>query len=321
MCLAGRDAEEVRSDPRGRLALPGFPQRRLHEHHPHAEQEAEDVHGQLRPVRPDPVRAGGEPDEAVQVGAGADLRHEGVHRPVRPRLRQAGPPGPEQGEDPRQDGARRSHREGRQRQGPRLPLHRRRQAPPARAAIRGGHLRLHPRQPHLQEPGFWRGPRLEDRAGRPQRRRQEHAAEADDRRPRAARRHGAAAQPPEDRPVPPAPRGEARHGHVGAAVHDQGVPGERRGEDEGRHRAVRADRQGAGDAHEEPVGRAAEPGDLRVAGVAAAAYAAAGRAHQPSGHRDDRLAGGGAERVGRRAGAGEPRLQADQPGGAGDLGL
>ena len=34
-----------------------------------------------------------------------DRRHEGVHRPLRPRLRQAGPPGAVQGEDAGEDGA------------------------------------------------------------------------------------------------------------------------------------------------------------------------------------------------------------------------
>ena len=51
------------------------------------------------------------------------------------------------------------------------------------------------------QPGGHRGP---------QRRREEHAAEADDGRAGAAGRHGQAAQPPQDRHVPPAPHRAAR---------------------------------------------------------------------------------------------------------------
>ncbi|KAM0836868.1 hypothetical protein ACQ4PT_062035 [Festuca glaucescens] len=63
---------------------------------------------------------------------------------------------------------------------------------------------------------------------------------------------------------------------VGAAVHDGRVPGQRGGADARSDRQVRAVGEGAGDADAEPVGRAAEPSDLCVAGLAGAAAAAAG---------------------------------------------
>uniref|UniRef100_A0A453GYY8 ABC transporter domain-containing protein n=1 Tax=Aegilops tauschii subsp. strangulata TaxID=200361 RepID=A0A453GYY8_AEGTS len=151
---------------------------------------------------------------------------------------------------------------------PDVPVRQRGQAPAAGAAVCGGDVRVHAGQPDLQEAGLWRGPGLTGCAGGAERGWEEHAAEADDGGAGAAGRDGASAQPPAYRAVPPAPGGEAGPGPVCAAVHAERVPGQRGGADAGGHRAVRAVGQGAGDADAQPVGRAAEPGDLRVAGVA-----------------------------------------------------
>mmetsp|Transcript_11635 Transcript_11635/g.27329 ORF Transcript_11635/g.27329 Transcript_11635/m.27329 type:complete len:390 (+) Transcript_11635:154-1323(+) len=96
---------EVEQDPAPDLALAGLPQQRHDAHDPlHAQAEADLLRRKLRPVRQDEVRGGGEPAEAVQLGAGPDQEHEGVHREVRSRHEQEREAGAVEAEGARQDG-------------------------------------------------------------------------------------------------------------------------------------------------------------------------------------------------------------------------
>mmetsp|Transcript_7419 Transcript_7419/g.11196 ORF Transcript_7419/g.11196 Transcript_7419/m.11196 type:complete len:238 (-) Transcript_7419:771-1484(-) len=202
--VAGGVLVQLEEDPVHGVALPG-----LHEHGvlPRGalpQQGPGLLHGQLRHVCADPGRGGGEPDEEIQLGAGPDQADEGVHCEVRSRHSQAGPPGPEQGEDPGQDGAGRAHREGAGRARGQLPVPRPRVPAHPRAAVPEHHLCLPRVRAPVRERGLWGGPGLPHCAGGAQRGGQVHPAQADDWGPGAHDRQCPAAQPPATEHVHPA---------------------------------------------------------------------------------------------------------------------
>ena len=95
----------------------------MHQHHSHhREEQAEELHGQLRHVHSDQGRAGGESDEEVPEGAGRHQAHQGLHRLVR-HVQQPRATGQVQAEDHRQDGGGRADREGGAASCVQLPLH------------------------------------------------------------------------------------------------------------------------------------------------------------------------------------------------------
>ena len=133
----------MEQDPPPNLALAGLPQQRHDAHDPlHPQAESDLLRRQLRPVREDEVGGGGEPAEAVQLGAGPDQEHEGVHRAVRTRDEQEREAGAVEAEGPREDGPGRAGGEAGAGEADELQVPRSRSPAPARARVSRRQLRL-----------------------------------------------------------------------------------------------------------------------------------------------------------------------------------
>mmetsp|Transcript_14800 Transcript_14800/g.30331 ORF Transcript_14800/g.30331 Transcript_14800/m.30331 type:complete len:700 (-) Transcript_14800:25-2124(-) len=320
--LAGGLPLPLGQDPPPHLPLPGLPQQRHVPHHPlHQPPKARVLRRQLRSIRQDQVREGGEPDEAVQLGAGSDEIHEGVHRPVRARHLQERQAGTIQAEGAGQDDTGRIDREARTGKAHEFQIPGSGPSAPSRPGVPRRHLRVPGVRTPLLLRQFRRRPRQPRRPRGSQRSRQDHAREAHVRGASAQPGGHPAPRPPQAGAVHPALRGRPRLGLDAPAVLRQAVPRHPLRGAEEVPGSLRSLGQDAGPDHGGTLGRPEVPRRLRQAGARGPAHPPPGRTDESPGHGEHRRPRQGHQRVRGGDGPGVPRHAPHLPGGERDLDL